>query len=90
MQSVQDLADKISAVIINPLLALIFGAASVVFVYGLVRYLYAANVKGKADNEAKKHMFWGLFGMFIMVGVFAIIRIVANTIGVSNTLPSGY
>ncbi len=88
MQAIQDLAGRIAEVIVNPILALLFGVGLIVFVWGLVQYLYNANVKGDVDGEAKMHMFWGLLGMFVMVAVFALIRIIANTINVQ--LPAGY
>ncbi len=88
MDAVQALAGKLATVIINPILALMFGIGAVVFVWGLVQYLYSINVRGKADDQGKKHMIFGIIGMFIMVAVFSIIRIIANTINVQ--LPSGY
>lgn len=88
MEAIQELAGKIAAVIINPILALLFGVGLVVFVWGLVQYLYNANVKGEVSGEAQMHMFWGIVGMFLMVAVFTIIRIIANTIHVQ--LPAGY
>lgn len=88
MGAIQELAGRLAAVIINPILALIFGAGLLLFIFGLVKYLYAANVKGTPDDEAKMHMVWGLVGMFIMVAVFALIRIIANTVNVR--LPAGY
>ncbi len=88
LEPIQDLAGKLATTIINPLLALIFGAGLIVFIWGLVQYLYALNVKGEQDQDAKKHMLWGIVGMFIMVAVFTIIRIIANTIGAP--LPPGY
>jgi len=88
LEPIQQLAGDIGRVIINPLLMLIFGAGLLVFTWGLVQYLYALNVKGEQDPDAKKHMLWGIVGMFIMVAAFTIIRIIANTIGVR--LPAGY
>jgi uncharacterized membrane protein YidH (DUF202 family) len=88
MGAIQELAGRLATVIINPLLALIFGAGLLLFIWGLVKYLYIANIKGKPDDEAKMHMVWGLVGMFVMVAVFALIRIVANT--VNAQLPAGY
>ena len=88
MEAIQELAGKLAEGIINPILALIFGAGLLVFVWGLVQFLYNTNTSGSVDNDGKKHMFWGLLGMFIMVAVFALIRIIANTINVQ--LPPGY
>ena len=87
LEPIQQLAGDIGRVIINPLLALIFGAGLLVFTWGLVQYLYALNVKGEQDQDAKKHMLWGIVGMFIMAAAFTIIRIIANTIGAP--LPAG-
>jgi len=88
LEPIQQLAGDIGRVIINPLLALIFGAGLLVFTWGLVQYLYALNVKGEQDQDGKKHMLWGIVGMFIMAAAFTIIRIIANTI--NAPLPAGY
>ena len=88
LQPIQELSGRLAAAIINPLLALIFGAGLLVFIWGLVQYLYTLNIKGEQDQEGKKHMLWGMVGMFIMVAVFTIIRIIANTI--NTPLPPGY
>jgi hypothetical protein len=83
-----EFAGKLGTFVINPILFLIFGAGLVVFVWGLVQYLYAVNVSGEHADDGKRHMFWGMVGMFIMAAAVAIIRILANTIGAQ--LPFGY
>lgn len=88
MEAVQAVVGKVSAIIINPILVLLFGAGLIVFFWGLIQYLYALNVHGEQSAEGKKHMFWGLVGMFIMAAALAIIKLIANTINVS--LPPGY
>ena len=88
MDAINEFAGKLASAVINPLLILIFGAGVVVFVWGLVEYLYALNVKGEQSEEGKKHMLWGMVGMFIMAAAFTIIKIIANTIGAP--LPAGY
>lgn len=90
MQAAQELAGKLSDLVINPILILLFGAGALVFVWGLVEYLYALNVKGEQTKEGKQHMLWGIVGMFIMASALAIIKIISNTIGPSSLLPSGY
>lgn len=86
--SVEAIAGCLARVIFNPLLALIFAAGLVVFIWGLVQYLYDLNVKGEPSSDGKSHMFWGMVGMFIMAAAFTIINIIANTIGAK--LPAGY
>ncbi len=50
------------------------------FVWGLVEYLYALNVKGEQDATGKSHMFWGMVGMFVMVAALAIIKLINSTV----------
>ena len=74
-----ELLNRISAFIINPIIYLLFAAAFVGFVWGLVQFM------AHLDNEesrktGSKHMIWGIIGMVIMVGVNAIIAIIQSTI----------
>jgi hypothetical protein len=74
--------------IINPLLILIFGAG---VVFGSARGVPAAlNVKGEQSEEGKKHMLWGMVGMFIMAAAITIIKIISSTVGSDSLLPSSY
>lgn len=72
---------RINTYIVNPFLALLFVLATLYFVYGLVRYLLA----GQSDEDrttGKSHMMWGLLGMFLMISVFGIMRLIVNTFGI--------
>lgn len=77
--SVKTLMNSITKVIINPLIVLIFALAVVIFVYGLVRYLISPDSE-EVRKSSKSSMFWGLVGIFIMVSVYSIIKIIINTI----------
>ncbi len=73
---------RINKYILNPFIGFLFVLASVLFVYGLVRYLLAG--EGEQDRETgKRHMLWGIVGMFIMISVFGIMRLVVNTFGIN-------
>ena len=85
---IEAFAGCLARVIINPLLALIFGAGLIVFIWGLIQYLYDINVTGNENKEARSHMFWGLLGMFIMAAAMTIIKVISNTIG--TKLPPGF
>jgi hypothetical protein len=66
---------------INPALTLVFAGGFLVFIFGVIEYLWALNVRGESPDEGKKHMLWGLVGMFIMVAAWGIIRLIDNTLG---------
>lgn len=81
MEGINQLVATLNRVIINPLLALIFAAGFLVFAWGLVQYIWTLNGSGKDIDTGKKHMLYGILGMFIMVSAYAIIGIIARTIG---------
>lgn len=84
--SLDTLLNKIYKVIINPAITLLFVVAFVIFIWGVVEYLQ----KGDSDagrKEGAQHILWGIVGMFIMVAVFAIMHIIANTIGSDVKIP---
>lgn len=72
---------KINRAVINPLIILAFAIAVFMFVVGIVQYM-ANKDNAEAAEKGKRHMLWGIIGMFIMVSVFAIIRVIINTLGV--------
>ncbi len=78
----QEFASKLVSVVINPLIALAFGAALVVFVWGIVEFLLALSQGGDTET-GKQHMLWGIIGLFIMTAAFGILSIVTNSFGIS-------
>jgi len=83
---VSSLLKKINKVLINPFIVLLFALALVYFLYGVVEFIANAENSDKR-TEGKSHMIWGVIGMFIMMAVFTIMQIIANTIGSSATIP---
>jgi len=79
--AVGSLVDKVATVLINPLLLLLFAVGLLVFLFGIVEFLVSLNKSGKSAGigNGRKHMFWGLVGMFVMVAAYAIVGIIVNT-----------
>jgi hypothetical protein len=78
--SLDDLLSKIYTSILNPIIALLFAAALVMFLWGVADMI--RNVEDQKNRkEGQRHMFWGIVGMFIMVAVWGIIAVIKNTIG---------
>lgn len=79
---------KINAVILNPLITLLFAVALLVFLWGVFEFVRKTDDE-KSRTQGKRGMLWGIIGMFIMFAVFGIIRIILQTIGVdvSGTFP---
>lgn len=77
---------KINKNIVNPFIAFLFVLATLLFLYGLFQFFFADKVGGAeggatARETGKRHMVWGLVGMFLMISVFGIMRVIVNTLG---------
>lgn len=81
--SVVTLMNSVNKVIVNPLIILLFVLAMVYFLYGLVQYFISPDNE-EIRTSSKSHMLWGVIGMFVMISVFGIMRIVLNTLGEGN------
>ncbi|MES2007090.1 MAG: hypothetical protein V4436_03205 [Patescibacteria group bacterium] len=78
---IEAFVDKLNAVIINPILALIFAAGLLVFIWGVVEFLAGQNGVGEGAQNGKRHMLWGIIGMFIMVAAYAILQLINTSLG---------
>lgn len=83
MNAAADFVAKVNAAIINPLLAIIFAAALLYFLWGGFEFITNAD-SDKGRETGRQHMLWGVVGMLIMVSVFAILRLFLSTFGVTN------
>lgn len=89
--SVDSFIGKADTLIINPAIKLLFAVALVYFLWGVFQFI------SNADNDEKKtigksHMLWGVVGLTIMMGVFAIMNIILSTLnlnkgGATNIVP---
>ncbi|MFM2357983.1 MAG: hypothetical protein RJA61_720 [Candidatus Parcubacteria bacterium] len=85
-------ADKLSVinrVIINPLILLMFAVALLVFFIGIFQMI-ANSESDEAREKGKQTMIYGIFGFFIMIGVYGIIQLILSTFGLDSVGSSGY
>lgn len=81
MNALNAFINKIGENILNPLIYLMFGVASLVFAWGVYMFLTHAD----NEEELKKGgwaMLWGVLGMAIMLGAKGIVAVIKGTIGV--------
>lgn len=74
---------NLNAVIINPLIYLLFAVAAVVFVAGLLQFLMSSSTD-EGREKGKRHMTYGLIGLFIMTAAFGIINLLLRTFGIET------
>lgn len=73
--------NKISDVILNPLIVLMFAVAFLYFLWGIFQMIVSAG-SDDARSTGRRNMMYGIIGMFIMVSVYGILKIVLDTFGI--------
>lgn len=63
----------------------IFSLAFVIFLWGVLKFIRSSEKTDKEDG--KRFIYMGLIGLFVMVSVWGIIKIVATTLGINSTVP---
>jgi hypothetical protein len=71
----------VSENILNPLIYLLFAIAFLVFLWGLVGFI-AKGGEEETRTTAKRHILYGLLGMFIMFSAFSLIRLITGTFNI--------
>lgn len=75
--------NKINQVIINPIIQLLFIVALIYFIWGI--FVFVKGSSNEADRETgSRHMFWGIFGMFIMISAYGILNFIIGSVGVDG------
>ncbi|MBI2482416.1 MAG: hypothetical protein HYV76_02570 [Candidatus Vogelbacteria bacterium] len=74
------LLESIKINILNPVITLLFAAALLYFLWGVFQ-LFSGEDSDEARIVGRRHMIWGVTGLFIMVAVYGILQIICNTIG---------
>ena len=79
---------RFNDLVLEPATLFVVSLGFLYFMFGLLSYMRAAQGGSGSVNDGKNHMLYGIIGMFIMVSVWGIITIIANTIGVDPQNPA--
>jgi amino acid transporter len=79
--SIDSFITNVNAQIINPLIILLFALAIVYFLFGVFEFI-ANQDNDEKKTSGKSHMLWGIIGLTIMMGVWAILGIILGTLGI--------
>ena len=80
------LISNIKVYILNPIIGFMFAVAVVMFIYGIVEYIWSADNEDKVA-VGKTHIIWGIVAIFVMVGVYGILNLLS---GFWQDVGSGY
>ncbi|MEK7185721.1 MAG: hypothetical protein AAB726_03795 [Patescibacteria group bacterium] len=79
-----ELLNRISEVILNPIIYLLFAIALLVFLWGIFQMISGA-ASDEARSKGRLNIMWGIIGMLIMVSVYGILDVILNTFGITGT-----
>jgi len=74
--------ERLNDAILFPLITLMMSVAVLVFLWGGFEYIAKAD-NDTAREEGRRHMFWGIIGLVVMLSAYAILSIAAGTVGIS-------
>ena len=74
--SIQEIIEKITQEILNPIIYLLFAAATIMFVVGIIKYILSASPQ--QVDQGKKTMLYGIIGLFVMASAYGIVKILCN------------
>lgn len=82
--SVDTFIQKVNLYIVNPIIVFLFALAIAFFLFGVFQFISNAENEEK-KTAGKKHMLWGTIGLTVMLGVWAILSIILNTMNISTS-----
>lgn len=65
------------------IIILLMVVATVVFIYGVLKYILAGGSEQR-KKEGQSMIMWGLIGLFILVAMWGLVIILENTFGVEE------
>ena len=85
-RGVGEIFNFFSCLLTNTIIPLLFTLATAAFLWGIIQYFL------NPDNEEKRkagksYMLWGLISLFVMIAMWGLVGIIANTFGVPSLLP---
>ena len=86
---IEPFLNKINQFILNPLILLAFAVAFLAFFWGIFQFIASQTTDANRD-EGKRKIFWGLFGMFIMISAFGLIRLILGSFGITGPSYLGF
>lgn len=77
------LINNINTYLINPIIVLLMSVALLLFIWGGARFVLNAD-NPQERERGRKHLMWGLVGLFVMTSVYFILRVALATFGVTK------
>ena len=78
---IDQIINKITTQILNPVIVLLFTLATIFFIWGVIQYVIGSQGATGKLEKAKSAILYGIIGMFIMASAWAIVGVLQNFFG---------
>lgn len=68
---------------------IIFAIAFLIFIWGVFQYFIAGAASEEKRDQGKQFVMWGLIGFVVMVSVWGLVNLLANTLGFNRDTRPG-
>lgn len=69
----------VKTTVIMPLITLLILAATSVFIWGIIKYIFLSAGDTKKAAEARQFMLWGVIGLFTIVAMWGLVLVLQKT-----------
>ncbi len=83
--SITGLIHWVICLITDSIMPLLVTAGIAYFIYGVIRYVIAGDSKER--EEGKQLMIWGIIGLFAIVSMWGLVKLLAATFNISFVIP---
>src|ERR1035437_1124789 len=85
-ESLDTFLTNVDKLIVNPIIDLLFALAVVYFLWGIFQFILNQTNEEK-KTAGKQHMLWGIIGIVVMMGVYAILHMIMQTFNITGVNP---
>lgn len=82
--SVDTFIQKAITYVFNPVIYFMVVVAVVYFIYGIFEYIKDGD-NSESRVKGQQHMLWSVIGLFIMIGVFFIMKVLLGSVGIDES-----
>ena len=76
--TIEQIINKITTQILNPVIVLLFALATIFFIWGVIQYVIGSQGDTGKLEKAKSAILYGIIGMFIMASAWGIVGVLQN------------
>jgi uncharacterized membrane protein len=69
------------------LIPLLITLALAAFFWNIVKSIYKSGEKADAVKEGKMMLLWGVVALFVMISVWGLVGVIADTLGLDTVIP---